>query len=118
MLFGLLISTNISNQLPVLPSARNQSRAPAGTAADAWPPSQAPWTPPQNDQFAREMDWMADVVRGKAPMVSPGEEGLQDMRLMRAILESVAKDGATVATDWGYRRAYDPAAVVDVPGKA
>ncbi|MEI9927588.1 MAG: Gfo/Idh/MocA family oxidoreductase [Sphingomonas sp.] len=23
------------------------------------------------DQFAREMDWMADVVRGKAPLVSP-----------------------------------------------
>ncbi|GAA0318557.1 Gfo/Idh/MocA family oxidoreductase [Sphingomonas oligophenolica] len=67
------------------------------------------------DQFAREMDWMADVVRGKAPLVSPGEEGLQDMRLMHAILESVAKGGATVRTDWGYRRAYDPAVMVDVP---
>lgn len=67
------------------------------------------------DQFAREMDWMADVVRGKAPLVSPGEEGLQDMRLMHAILESVAKGGATVRTAWGYKRAYDPAAVVDVP---
>jgi len=69
---------------------------------------------PAGDQFAREMDWMADVVRGKAPMVSPGEEGLQDMRLMQAILESAAKDGATVKTDWGYRRAVDPAGVVDV----
>lgn len=67
------------------------------------------------DQFEREMDWMADVVRGKAPMVSTGEEGLQDMRLMHAILESVAKDGATVKTDFGYKRAVDPAAVVDVP---
>ena len=67
------------------------------------------------DQFAREMDWMADVVRGKAPLVSPGEEGLQDMRLMQAILESVAKGGAPVRTNWGYKRAYDPAAVVDVP---
>ena len=67
------------------------------------------------DQFAREMDLMADVVRGKAPLVSPGEEGLQDMRLMQAILESVAKGGATVRTAWGYKRAYDPAAVVDVP---
>jgi predicted dehydrogenase len=69
----------------------------------------------EGDQFAREMDWMTDVVRGKAPLVSPGEEGLQDMRLMHAILESVAKGGATVATDWGYRRAFDPAAVVDPP---
>jgi len=67
------------------------------------------------DQFAREMDWMADVVRGKAPLVSPGEEGLQDMRLMHAMLESVAKGGATMPTDWGYRRAFDPAAVVDLP---
>ena len=65
------------------------------------------------DQFAREMDWMADAVRGKAPLVSPGEEGLQDMRLMRAILDSVARGGAPVRTDWSYRRAVDPAAAVN-----
>jgi len=76
---------------------------------------QPPVPAPQSDQFAREMDWMADVARGKAPLVSPGEEGLQDMRLMQAILESVAKGGAPVRTNWGYKRAYDPAAVVDVP---
>jgi predicted dehydrogenase len=64
------------------------------------------------DQFAREMDWMADVVRGRAPLVSPGEEGLQDMRLMHAILDSVGRGGASVRTDWGYRRAVDPAVVV------
>jgi glucose-fructose oxidoreductase len=64
------------------------------------------------DQFAREMDWMADVVRGRVPMVSPGEEGLQDMRLMHAILESVARGGATVPTRFGYRRAVDPAVAV------
>jgi predicted dehydrogenase len=62
------------------------------------------------DQFAREMDWMSEVIRGQAPLVSPGEEGLQDMRLMHAILQSVALDGASVATDWGYHRMYDPAA--------
>ena len=67
------------------------------------------------DQFAREMDWMADVVRGKAPMVSTGEEGLQDMRLMHAIMASVKQGGAPVKTAWGYKRAHDPAAVVDVP---
>jgi len=68
------------------------------------------------DQFGREMDWMADVVRGKAPLVSSGEEGLQDMRLIHAILTSVAKGGATVDTRSDYRRAFDPAAVVDVQG--
>ncbi len=68
------------------------------------------------DQFAREIDWMADVVRGRAPMVSPGEEGLQDMRIMAAMLESAANGGATVRTDFGYRRAVDPAAVVGVTG--
>lgn len=67
------------------------------------------------DQFAREMDWMGDVVRGKVPMVSTAEEGLQDVRLMEAIFESIRKGGATVKTDWGYKRAVDPAAVVDVP---
>jgi predicted dehydrogenase len=75
----------------------------------------APLSIREIDQFAGEMDWMADVVRGKAPLVSPGEEGLQDMRLMKAILDSVAQNGATIRTDWGYRRAFDPAAVVDVP---
>lgn len=66
------------------------------------------------DQFAREMDWMADVVRGRVPMVSTAEEGVQDMRLMNAIMESAAKGGATVATNFGFRRPVDPAAVVDV----
>jgi len=69
---------------------------------------------PEVDQFAREMDWMADVVRDKAPLVSSGEEGMQDMRLITAILESVARDGAPIKTDWGYKRAVDPAAVVDI----
>jgi len=64
------------------------------------------------DQFAREMDWLADVVRARAPMVSPGEEGLQDMRLIHAILESAARDGAPVRTDYGYRRTVDPAVAV------
>ncbi len=37
------------------------------------------------------------------------------MRLMEAIFESIRNGGAPVKTDWGYRRAVDPAAVVDVP---
>src|SRR5262249_15188805 len=37
--FGLLINTNVSKYSPVLPSARNQLRAPDDTAADPWPPS-------------------------------------------------------------------------------
>jgi predicted dehydrogenase len=64
------------------------------------------------DHFAREMDWMSDVVRGKAPMLAPGEEGVQDMRLIKAIMDSAANGGAPVKTDFGYRRAYDPAAVI------
>jgi glucose-fructose oxidoreductase len=64
------------------------------------------------DQFAREMDWMADVVRGKAPLLAPGEEGLQDIRLMQAIMESAAAGGRTIRTDFGYRRAVDPAEAV------
>lgn len=66
------------------------------------------------DQFAREMDWMVDVVRGRAPMLAPGEEGLQDMRLIKTIMDSAASGGAVVPTNFGYRRAIDPAAVVKV----
>jgi glucose-fructose oxidoreductase len=51
---------------------------------------------------------MADVVRGRAPLVSPWEDGLQDMRLMEAILNG----GATIRSGWGYRRGGDPAATV------
>ena len=43
--------------------------------------------------------------------LTPGEEGLQDMKRMHAIMESV-RTGAPVRTDWGYRRAYDPAETV------
>ena len=66
------------------------------------------------NQFAREMDWMADVVRGRVPMVSTAEEGLQDMKLMAAIMESAARGGATIVTRSEFRRAVDPAAVVDL----
>jgi glucose-fructose oxidoreductase len=79
-------------------------------------PNTAPVPIKEIDQFGREMDWMAAVVRGRAPLVSPGEEGLQDMRLMHAILDSVARNGATVRTDYGYRRAFDPAVAVTLPG--
>lgn len=77
-------------------------------------PGNTPVAIAEIDQFAREMDWMAEVVRGRAPMVSPGEEGLQDMRLMDAIMRSVAGGGVGIKTDWGYRRAIDPASTVDV----
>jgi len=73
-----------------------------------------PMDVPEVHQFAREMDWMADVVRGKAPMVSPGEEGMQDLRLILALIESAHNGGAPIKTDWGYKRAVDPAAVVDI----
>lgn len=67
------------------------------------------------DQFAREMDWFGDVVRGRAPLVSPGEEGLQDMRLIAAILLSHKQGGAPIEVDWHYRRTHDPATTVPVP---
>lgn len=63
------------------------------------------------DHFGNEMDWFGDVVRGKAPNVSPGEEGLQDMRIMHAIMQSVANGGQTVKLETAYARAYDPAVV-------
>lgn len=66
------------------------------------------------DQFGNEMNWFADVVRGRAPNVSPGEEGLQDMRIMHAIMQSVANGGTAVKTDFGYKRSHDPATTVGI----
>jgi predicted dehydrogenase len=43
-------------------------------------------------QFALELDHLAACVRGKKQPYTPGEEGLQDLRLIEAIFQS-ARDG-------------------------
>jgi predicted dehydrogenase len=58
----------------------------------AW--KQQPVQPEQN-QFALEMDHMADCVRQNRRPYTPGEEGLQDHRVMEAIYRS-AKEGKPV----------------------
>jgi glucose-fructose oxidoreductase len=63
------------------------------------------------DQFAREMDHFCQAITDDIPVVADGEEGLQDVRLMLAILEA-GRTGRAVATDWGYRRNADPATAV------
>ena len=47
------------------------------------------------DQFAREMDHMALCVQRDLQPHTPGEEGLQDQRIVEAIYES-ARSGRTV----------------------
>jgi predicted dehydrogenase len=50
------------------------------------------------DQFAAEIDHMAErLAEGRRPR-TPGEEGLQDHRLMEAIYES-AREGRPVRLD-------------------
>jgi glucose-fructose oxidoreductase len=63
------------------------------------------------DQFAREMDHFCMAITDNIPIVADGGEGLQDVKLMLAILEA-GRTGRAVATDWGYRRAADPATSV------
>lgn len=63
------------------------------------------------DQFAREIDHFAQAITENIPVVADGEEGMQDVRLMLAILEAGRK-GRPVATNWGYRRNADPATSV------
>ena len=46
-------------------------------------------------QFAREMDHLAECIRADRTPHTPGEEGLQDMRVMAAIYEA-ARGGGTV----------------------
>jgi predicted dehydrogenase len=52
-------------------------------------------TLPVRDHFALEMDHMSEcVMDGKDPL-TPGEEGLQDIRLIMAVYEA-ARSGKTV----------------------
>ena len=49
----------------------------------------------ETDHFANELDHMADCVLQNRQPYTPGEEGLQDMRIIEAVLES-AKTGRSV----------------------
>jgi predicted dehydrogenase len=46
------------------------------------------WSP--KNQFALEMDALAEAIAHDRVPLTPGEEGLQDMRLMEAIYQSAA----------------------------
>jgi predicted dehydrogenase len=45
----------------------------------------------EKDQFALEMDHMALCVKQNQQPHTPGEEGMQDIRIIEAIYESVLK---------------------------
>ncbi len=46
---------------------------------------------PMTDQFANELDHMADCVTNNREPYTPGEEGLQDQRIIDAIFESIKR---------------------------
>lgn len=50
---------------------------------------------PQRDHFAAEMDHMSDCIMQNKDVLTPGEEGLRDLRIMMAIYEA-ARTGRTV----------------------
>jgi predicted dehydrogenase len=49
--------------------------------------------PPVVDHFASEMDHLSDCVMTDKPPLTPGEEGLRDMRIISAIYQAVANGG-------------------------
>jgi glucose-fructose oxidoreductase len=49
--------------------------------------------PPVVDHFAAEMDHLSDCVMTDKPPLTPGEEGLRDMRIISAIYQAVASGG-------------------------
>ena len=59
---------------------------------------------PEGNQFAAQLDHLSEAVMNGSAIRTPGEEGLQDVRLMLAIYEA-ARSGGTVRVDWTYRRA-------------
>jgi predicted dehydrogenase len=50
---------------------------------------------PQRDHFASEMDHMSDCIMQNKDVLTPGEEGLRDLKIMMAIYEA-ARTGRTV----------------------
>ena len=50
---------------------------------------------PQRDHFALEMDHLSECVMSEKQPLTPGEEGLRDLKLMMAIYEA-ARSGRTV----------------------
>lgn len=52
---------------------------------------------PERDHFAAEMDHMSECVMENKEPLTPGEEGLRDLKLMMAIYEA-ARTGKTVKT--------------------
>lgn len=55
-------------------------------------------TPDEKNQFALEMDHFAECVMNNQKPFTPGEEGMQDHKLMEAIYQS-AKDGKAIKLD-------------------
>lgn len=56
--------------------------------------------PPDPDhQQARQMDNEAIAIKEGREALVPGEEGLRDIRIVRAIMESSEKDGATISLE-------------------
>lgn len=53
---------------------------------------------PPGNQFAQELDHMAECVRENREPRTPGEEGLRDVAIMDAIYEA-ARTGRSVALD-------------------
>ena len=49
---------------------------------------------PDIDQFAAEMDHFADCVQRDKPPLTPGEEGLADVKVMKAIYQSAQSSNA------------------------
>ncbi len=54
------------------------------------------WAP--HNQFALEMDAYAEAIRADRVPLTPGEEGLQDMRIIEAIYEAAASGSAVRMT--------------------
>lgn len=52
--------------------------------------------PDPNHQQARQMDNDAQAIKENEDLIAPGEEGLRDIRIVEAIMESSEKDGARV----------------------
>ncbi len=55
---------------------------------------------PALNQFSAQLDHLPDVIKTGKPLLATGQEGMQDIKLIKAIYESAATR-RPVSTDWG-----------------
>lgn len=76
----------------------NRFEASSGEETQVW--ADPMFQIPALNQFSAQLDHLPDVIKTGKPLLATGQEGMQDIKLIKAIYESAATR-RPVSTDWG-----------------